>query len=77
MLSDLSDGTRKEIAGITTLDEAKEALNMLTRLGVPRDAAINHYLRVGWTGRPRVTGEEPDPLGRMASLSLWAKADGT
>lgn len=70
MLSDRSQDRRKEITGITTLDEAKEALAMLTRLGVPGDAPINSYLHVGWTGRP---GEEADPQGRSTSIAIWAE----
>lgn len=75
MLADRSDGRRKEITGIVTLDEAKEALARLTELGVPGDSDIKFYLHTGWTGPPRVPGEEVDPAGRMTSLSLWGEAD--
>jgi hypothetical protein len=68
VLSDRSQGSRKEITGITTVDEAKEALAMLTRLGVPGDAKIGHYLHVGWTGSSR-----DDPEGSITSLALWAE----
>lgn len=67
MLSDRSQDRRKEITGITTLDEAKEALAMLTRLGVPGDAELNSYLHVGWTGRP---GEEQ---GQATSIAFWGE----
>lgn len=70
MLTDRSEGFRQEISGVTTLDEAKEALARLTRNGVARDAEIHSYLHVGWTG----DGPD-DPLGRRASLALWAVAD--
>lgn len=76
MLADRSDGKRKEMTGITTLDEAKEALARLTELGVSGDAPIHSYLHVGWTGEPRVPGQDPDPLGSATSLALWAEADG-
>jgi len=70
MLSDRSEGFRREITGITTLDEAKEALAMLTRHGVPGDAEIHGYLHVGWTG------DGPDDAeGRTASLALWGRAE--
>lgn len=72
VLADRSEGFRREISGVTTLDEAKEALAMLTRHGVAGDAEIHTYLHVGWTGQP---GDEPDPEGKMASLALWAKAE--
>lgn len=78
VLSDRSQGPRREITGITTLDEAKEALAMLTRLGVAGDAEIHGYLHVGWTGRPTEELEEgvdSDPDGRPASLGLWAMTE--
>lgn len=75
MLADRSEGKRKEITGITTLDEAKKALEMLTEMGVPGDSDIKFYLHTGWTGQPRVPGEEPDPEGRITSLSLWGEGD--
>lgn len=59
MLADRSEGFRREITGITTLDEAKEALAMLTRHGVAGDAEIHSYLHVG----------------QITSLGLWARAD--
>jgi hypothetical protein len=70
MLADRSEGFRREITGVTTLDEAKEALAMLTRHGVAGDAEIHSYLHVGWTGNG-----PSDPNGRNTSLALWAKAD--
>lgn len=72
MLTDRSEGFRREITGITTLDEAKEALSLLTRHGVAGDAEIHSYLHVGWTGQP---GEESDPAGRPTSVALWARAE--
>ena len=72
MLTDRSQGYRREITGVTTLDEAKEALALLTRHGVAGDAEIHGYLHVGWTGAP---GEGEDPEGKSASLGLWAMAD--
>ncbi len=75
MLTDRSRGYRREITGITTLDEGKEALAMLTRHDVAGDAEIHSFLHVGWTGAPAEPGQEPDPDGRAASIGLWAMAD--
>lgn len=75
MLTDRSQGYRREITGVTTLDEAKEALAMLTRHGVAGDAEIHHFLHVGWSGGPAGPDGEPDPNGKAASLGVWAMAD--
>jgi hypothetical protein len=75
VLADRSEGKRKEITGVITLDEAKEALKRLTALGVPGDSDIKFYLHTGWTGRARVPGEDPDPQGRITSLALWGEGD--
>lgn len=70
MLADRSEGFRREITGITTLEEAKDALAMLTLHGVTDSAEIHGYLHTGWTG------EGPDdPEGRTTSLALWARAE--
>jgi hypothetical protein len=70
VLTDRSEGFRREITGITTLDEAKDALAMLTLYGVSGDAEIHGYLHTGWTG----DGPD-DPTGRSTSLALWSRAD--
>lgn len=70
MLADRSEGFRREITGITTLEEAKDALTMLTIHGVANEAEIHSYLHVGWTG----DGPD-DPSGKTASLALWARAE--
>lgn len=75
MLADRSDGRRKEISGITTLDEMRDAVARLEGLGVSGDAEIHSYLHVGWTGGPRIPGEEPDPAARANSVALWAEVD--
>lgn len=70
MLTDRSEGFRREITGVTTLDEAKEALAMLTRHGVAGDAEIHSYLHIDWTGN----GPD-DAKGKAASVALWGRAE--
>lgn len=75
MLTDRSEGFRREITGIVTVNDMKDALSMLDAYGVTGDAEIRSYLHVGWTGSPVEPGEKPDPMGRSASIALWAMAD--
>lgn len=75
MLTDRSEGSRREITGVVTLDDAKEALALLTQMGVPGDTEIHGYLHVGWTGGPADEEGNPDPEGRPTSLALWVEAD--
>jgi hypothetical protein len=75
MLSDNSKGFRREISGITTADEMRDAMTMLQMHGVTGDAEIHTFLHVGWTGQPVEPGEQPDPLGRSASIAVWAMTD--
>lgn len=78
MLTDRSEGYRREITGIVTVDDMRDALSMLEAYGVVGDAEIHSYLHVGWTGRPEdelEDGVEQDPEGRSTSLALWARAE--
>lgn len=66
MISEISEGTRKEFTGIITLGDLGEAVQLLSERGVGRDAEIKHYLRVG------AVRDGDGNLLASASLTVWA-----
>jgi hypothetical protein len=51
------EGSRREVTGITTLDEASAAIEMLFALGIPVDSPFHCYLNGDafaiWTEVPK------------------------
>lgn len=45
MLEDISEGDRLEVTGVTTLDDASKAIEMLFDKGLAPDAEFHCYLR--------------------------------
>lgn len=66
MISEIGEGSRKEFTGILTLGDLGEAVQLLEERGVPRDAEVKHYLRVG-----PVRNADGELLA-SASLAVWA-----
>lgn len=66
MISEISEGTRKEFTGILTLQDLTEAVRALGERGVEPGQEVKHYLRVG------PVRDQDGELLASASLTVWA-----